>query len=112
MAGFAVDGRDFVGMRVGLDVGVAVGALQAAVNAGAEPLAVDGDTVAVAVGCGGVTMAGKTISRGLGAKDGGREGEGENGDGGCEDSVAKARWSVIPCGEIHPAVFFPQAKAD
>lgn len=46
MAGFAVNGRDFVGVRIGLDIRVAVGALQAAVNAGAEFLAVDGNAVA------------------------------------------------------------------
>ena len=33
MAGLAVDGRDFFGVRIVFDVGVATGALQAAVNA-------------------------------------------------------------------------------
>lgn len=63
VAGLAVDGRNFIGVRIGLDVGVAVGALQAAVNAGIEFLAVDGDTVAIAVGRGGVAVAGKAIGR-------------------------------------------------
>lgn len=110
MAGFAIDGRDFIGVRIGLDVGVAVGALQAAVNAGAEFLAVDRDAMARTVGRGGVTVTGKAV--GLRAKCDRREGEGKSGDGGCEDSPTKVRWCVFPCGEIHPAVFFPQAKVD
>ena len=110
MAGFAIDGRDFVGVRIGLDVGVAAGALEAAVNARAEFLAVDGDAVAGAVGHGGVAVAGKAIS--LRAKSVGRECNGENGNAGCSDSVPKARSCAFPCGEIHPAVFFPHAKDD
>ena len=61
VAGLAIDRRDLVGMRIALDVGVAVAALQAAVNAGAELLAVDGDAVAGAVGHGGVAVAGEAI---------------------------------------------------
>ncbi len=46
MAGLAVDLGDLVGVRVLLDVGVAVVALQAAVNAGTELVAIDRDAVA------------------------------------------------------------------
>ena len=88
MAGLAVDRRYFVGVRIAFDVGVAVGALQAAVNALAEFLAVNGDAVAGTVGHGGIAVAGKAVS--LRAKSDGRECDGENGNAGCNDSVTKA----------------------
>jgi len=110
VASLAVDRRDFVRMRIGLDVGVAVGALQAAVNALAEFLAVDGDAVAGAVGHGGIAVAGKTV--GLRVQGNGRECEGENGNAGCDDSVSNNESCSFPCGVVHPAVFFPQAKED
>lgn len=49
MAGFAVDLGDLIGMRVLLDVGVAVIALQASVHAGTELVAIDRDAVAICV---------------------------------------------------------------
>ena len=61
VAGLAVDLGDVVGMRIFLDVGVAVVALQAAVNAGTEFVAVDGDAVAGGVLHGLVAMAGQAI---------------------------------------------------
>jgi hypothetical protein len=49
---------------------------------------------------------------GLRAEGDGHERNGENGDSGCEDSSTKIRSCVFLCGEIHLAVFFPQAKVD
>ena len=110
MASLAVDRRDFVWVWIGLDVRMAARALQAAVNARAEFLAVDGDAVAGAVGHGGIAVAGKAVS--LRAKSDGRECDGENGNADSEDSVANSRSCSFPCGAVHPAVFFPQAKED
>jgi hypothetical protein len=55
-------------------------------------------------------VAGKAV--GLRAKSDGRECDSENGNAGCNDSVAKAQSCSFPCGVIHPAVFFPRAKED
>jgi hypothetical protein len=63
VAGLAIDRRNLVGMRIALDVGVAVGALQAAVNAVAEFFAVDGDAVSGAVGHAGIAVAGQAVLR-------------------------------------------------
>ena len=71
VAGLALDGRDLVGMRVALDIGVAIRALQAAMNALAEFLAVNGDAVAGSVGHAGIAVAGQTVS--LRTKSAGRE---------------------------------------
>jgi hypothetical protein len=93
-------------------------------NALAEFLAVDGDAVAGAVGHGGIAVAGKAVSLrpqrrrpvaggpGLRVQGNGRECEGENGNAGCDDSVSNAGSCSFPCGVVHPAVFFPQAKED
>jgi len=110
VASLAVDRRDFVWVWIGLDVRMAARALQAAVNARAEFLAVDGDAVAGAVGHGGIAVAGKAVS--LRAKSDGRECDGENGNAGCQDSFSNARSRSYRCGVFHPAVFFPQAKED
>lgn len=61
MAGLAVHSGDVVRMRIFLDVGVAVVALQAAVNTGAELVAINGDAVPSGVLHGFVTMAGEAI---------------------------------------------------
>ena len=61
MAGFAVDLRDVIGMRVLLDVGVTVIALQTAVNAGTELVSIDRDAVPGCVLHGLVGMAGQTV---------------------------------------------------
>jgi hypothetical protein len=60
----AVDLGDVIGMRVFLDVGVAVVALKAAMNAGAELVAVDGDAVAGGVLHRFVAVAGQALRLG------------------------------------------------
>lgn len=61
MARFAVDFGDVFGMRVFLDIGVAVVALQAAVNAGTEFAAIYGDAVPRCIGHALVGVAGEAI---------------------------------------------------
>ena len=61
MTGLAVDYRDVIGMRIFLDVRVAVIALQTPVNAGAELVAVDGDAVTGCILHCLVAMAGKAV---------------------------------------------------
>ena len=48
----------------------------------------------------------------LRAERGGRQRKGENGDGKGDDSAMDFRRSLFPCGDVHSAVFFPQAKVD
>ena len=45
VAGFALDGCDVIGMGIFLDIRVAVVALQAAMDAGAELASINGDAV-------------------------------------------------------------------
>ena len=71
VAGLAIDRRDLVGVRIALDVGVAVDALQAAVNTWREFLAVDSDAVSRAIGHAGVAVAGQAV--GLRAQSAGRQ---------------------------------------
>lgn len=66
MAGFAVDGGDVIRMRIGFDVGVTGVAAKAAMDAGAELIAIDGDAVPGRVLHGFVGMAGEAV--GLGAR--------------------------------------------
>ena len=61
MTAFAVNLSDMVGMRIFLDVGVAIIALQAAVDAGAELIAVNGDAVSGCILHRLVSMAGETV---------------------------------------------------
>jgi hypothetical protein len=61
VAGLALDGRHLIGMRVVRDGGVALAALQAAVEAGGKLLAVDADAVAGRVLHGLVGVAGEAI---------------------------------------------------
>ena len=61
VARFALDLGDVVGVGIFLDVGVAVVALQAAMNALAELVAIDADAVAGGVLHGLVAMAGEAI---------------------------------------------------
>jgi len=70
MAGFAVDFGDVIGMGVLLDVSVAVAALEAAMDAGAELVAIDGDAVACGVLHGFVGVAGEAIRLGCNAHRG------------------------------------------
>src|SRR5208282_5343474 len=99
MAGLAIDRRDLVGMRIAFDVGVAVGALQAAVDAVAELLLVDSDAMARAVGHAGVAVAGEAILR---AKD--ASGNRENGQCGNRGSTGHEP-RLSPCGKGHSAAF-------
>ena len=64
MAGFAVHLGDVVGMRILLDIGMAVVALQASMHAGAELVAVDGDAVTGCVLHRLVAVAGQAIRLG------------------------------------------------
>ena len=68
MAGFAIDFGDVVGMRVFLDVGVAVVAFQAAMNARAELIAVNSDAVAGGVLHGLVAVTGEAFRLSNGPK--------------------------------------------
>ena len=71
VAGLALDGRNLVRMRIALDVGMAVVALKAAVNAVAEFLAVDSDAVSRGVGHAGIAVASQTVrlrTKGAGRK--------------------------------------------
>ncbi len=61
MAFLAVNLGHLLGVRILLDVRVAIVALQAAVNAFAKHLAVNGNAVPVAVGHAGVAVACKTL---------------------------------------------------
>ena len=62
VAGLAVDLDDMIGVRILLDIGVAVVALQATVNAGAELVSVDRDAVALRIGHALVAVTGETVS--------------------------------------------------
>lgn len=61
MAGFAVDFGDVVGMRVFLNVGVAVVALKAAMAAGAELIAINCDAMAGSILHRLVAVAGEAL---------------------------------------------------
>jgi hypothetical protein len=61
VAGLALDGRNLFRMRIALDVGMAVVALKAAVNAVAEFLAVDSDAVSCGVSHAGIAVASQTV---------------------------------------------------
>ncbi len=62
VAGIALDRRDLLRMGIPLDGGVAIGAFQAAVDAGAELLPVHADAVPRCVLQTRVSMAGQTIA--------------------------------------------------
>jgi hypothetical protein len=61
MAGFALDRRQVIGVRIVVNIFVAVAALEAAVNARVKLIGVDADGLAVGVLHGGVAVAGETI---------------------------------------------------
>ena len=61
MAGFAIDLCDVIGMGIFLDVGVAVVALQAAVNVGAKLVSINGDAVAGGILHGFIAVTGKAF---------------------------------------------------
>lgn len=61
VAGLALNLSDVVRMRIALDVGVARVAAQTAVNAGAELIAIDGDTVPGSILHSLVAMAGEAV---------------------------------------------------
>jgi hypothetical protein len=65
VAGRAFDRRDLVGVRITLDVGVAVLALEDSVNAGAKLVSVDADAVARCILHARVGVACKAIAIGL-----------------------------------------------
>lgn len=71
VAGLAVNRRDLVRMRIAFDVGVAIRALKAAVNAVAEFFPVDSDTVSRTVGHARVAVAGQAILRSKNARPNG-----------------------------------------
>lgn len=108
MAGLAIDGCDLIRMGIAFDVRMAVVALQAAVNALAEFLAVGGDAVAGGVGHAGLTVAGEAVS--LRTKSDGCECQSKNGHADSDDAPEDAETCSLPCGAVHPAVFFPQAE--
>jgi hypothetical protein len=102
VAGLAIHRRDFVGMRIALDVRVAIRALQAAVNTVAEMLPVDKDAVAVAVGHARVAVAGEAV---LCAEVPRRERQ--NRQAGHQRKAANHQNCVLSCGFVHSAVFLP-----
>ena len=128
VARLALDLGDVVGMRIFLDVGVAVVALQAAVNAGAEFVAIDGDAVPGGVLHGLVAVAapGNQLARqGDGATAKSCESDKSNGATrrcralDCPERVAShSSWTdkdcdqecCESCGFGHAAVFPPRSE--
>lgn len=117
VAGRALDRRDVVGMRVVLDVSMAVVAFEAAVHARREFLAVDTDAVAAAVLHCQVAMTAQAV--GLSMKETPNEKDKDRQEGydreayGASQGVGQAvksemRRPHIPaaCGFGHSAVFF------
>ena len=102
VAGFAVHRRNVIGMRITLDVCVAVGALQAAVNAVAEFFPVDGDAVSRTVGHAGVAMAGEAVLCAEGARR-----QRQKRQAGHECKTANHQKCVLLYGFFHSAVFLP-----
>lgn len=108
MAGAALDLCDVVRVRKALDVSMATGALQDAVNAGGKSLAVDGDVVARGVGHVLVAMAEQAIC--LCMQCAGRQKEGKYGERGGQGSVTEGKPGGSACGLSHSAVFFLQGE--
>ena len=120
MAGFAVHLGDVIGMGIFLDVGVAVVALQAAVNAGTELVAINGDAVAggvlhrfVAVACEAISLRSEIAGRQQHQKREEAEGECPAMSDRFEEGVQPIGWTgnncdqecCETCGFGHAAVF-------
>jgi len=119
VASLAVDRGDVVGMRILLDVGVAVVALQAAVNALAELLAIDCNAVSLRILHGLIAVAGEAICLGPQSArgHGNQEGHGADcvklepacdqaGKGSIEKEWSNEQKCSGACGLVHSAVFF------
>ena len=120
MARLAIDLGNVVGMRVLLDIGMAVITLQAAVDAGAELVAVDGNAVAGRILHRLVAMTGEAISLRCKVMWRKEDHEGQKAERGCyvkssmsAESEQQSDWTgnncdeerCETCGFGHAAVF-------